>query len=394
MGRVVMQRAQAAKAVRALRWLPSVVWQQATRRPKRGRGRVHLIIALADHFEPSYLPEVPGGFAPLDEQERRLEEWCRRYPAANEPWRDSDGVPLRQSYFFPAEQYHRPLLDRLADHCRSGWGEVEVHLHHGVRQPDTSENTRRTLETFRDALVEHGCLSRWDGAGSARYAFIHGNFALANSRGGSCCGVDDEMRILADTGCYADLTLPGAPSPAQTAKTNALYECALPLDRRAPHRRGMDLRVGRPPRVFPLMIQGPLGLNFARGLVPGIENAEVSVKNPVSLRRLRLWEQARITVKGRPDWIFVKLHCHGMDPRDESAMLGPVRQRFLAELTDFARTSTRHRLHFVTAREMTNIVLAAADGKEGSPGDFRDYRLKLITPQDGMRGRCPSRAAG
>jgi hypothetical protein len=34
-------------------------------------------------------------------------------------------------------------------------------------------------------------------------------------------------------------------------------------------------------------------------------------------------------------------------------------------------------LHFVTAREMANIALAACDGREGNPGDYRDYRYKL-----------------
>ncbi len=31
---------------------------------------------------------------------------------------------------------------------------------------------------------------------------------------------------------------------------------------------------------------------------------------------------ARITVRGRPDWVFVKLHCPGMDPRDTPTLLG------------------------------------------------------------------------
>ena len=35
-------------------------------------------------------------------------------------------------------------------------------------------------------------------------------------------------------------------------------------------------------------------------------------------------------------------------------------------------------LHFVTAREMANIIFAACDGKDGNPGDYRDYRFKLF----------------
>jgi hypothetical protein len=155
-----------------------------------------LIIALADHFEPAFLPESPSEFAELSEQERRLEEWCRIYPKVFDSLRDSDGFPFRHTYFSPAEQYHKSLIQRLADHCHDGWGEIEIHLHHGIEVPDTPENTRRSLLEFRDTLVDHGCLSRWNGEGPARYAFVHGNWALANSAGGRFCGVDQEMQIL------------------------------------------------------------------------------------------------------------------------------------------------------------------------------------------------------
>jgi len=346
---------------------------------------VHLIIALADHFEPETVPEAPGTYARRDERARRVERWCTEYPKVVEPWRDADGQPLRHTYFYPAEHYDKSLIDRLAEHCQAGWGEIEIHLHHGVDAPDSAENTRQLLVEFRDALAAHGCLSQWEGAGPPRYAFVHGNWALANSAHGRFCGVDEEMRILSETGCYADLTLPSAPSVAQVAKINALYECALPLGQRAPHRRGLDLRRGRVPRTFPLIIQGPLGLNLSQRLrgwrVPCIENGALTTAYPPTMHRLRLWRQAAITVRGRPDWLFIKLHCHGMDPRDEGAMLGAPMRRFLRELTEGARASSAYRVHFVTAREMGNIILAACDGRDGSPGSYRDYRLRLITPR-------------
>ena len=379
---------QLTKALRALRWLPAYGWQRLVRRPPRVRP-VHLIIALADHFEPSIVPGAPGVRTPADEQERRVERWCRTYPVAVGAWRDADGRPFRHTYFFPAEEYDKRLIDRLAAHCQDGgWGEIEIHLHHGVTAPDTSQNTRRQLVEFRDALVAHGCLSRWDGAGPPRYAFVHGNWALANAAGGRCCGVDDEMAILAETGCYADMTLPSAPDHSQIAKVNALYECARPLERRAPHRRGRDLRVGRPPVTYPLIVQGPLGLNFDRRIrgwrVPCLENGALTTAHPATPGRLTLWRRAAIAVEGRPDWVFVKLHCHGMDPTDEAAMLGTPMRRFLsAVVADAARGE--YRVHFVTAREMVNIALAACDGRDGNPGDYRDYRLRLITPWPGGR---------
>jgi hypothetical protein len=369
------------KGLRALRWLPAYGWQRLVRRPTQAQP-VHLLIALADHYEPSIVPGAPGDRASADEQERRVQRWCRAYPAAIGAWRDADGRPMRHTYFFPAEEYDKRLIDRLAAHCQAGWGEIEIHLHHGVNGPDTAESTRQALAEFRDTLVAHGSLSRWNGGGAPRYAFVHGNWALANSAGGRCCGVDDEMRILADTGCYADLTLPSAPDRAQTAKINALYECAGPLDRRAPHRRGRDLRVGRPPATWPIIVQGPLGLNFDRRLrgwrVPRLENGALTTAYPPTLGRLALWRRAAVTVEGRPDWIFIKLHCHGMDPTDEAAMLGTPMRRFLGELVEDAARE-RYRLHFVTAREMVNVALAACDGRRGDPADYFDYRLRLIT---------------
>ena len=379
-----MSGSQFSKALSSLRWLPAYVYQRLTRRASR-RNVVHLIIALADHFEPAYLPESPNGYAELNEQERRLEEWCRVYPQVFDALRDADGFPFRHTYFSPAEQYHQSLVERLAEHCRDGWGEIEIHLHHGVETPDTVENTRRVLSEFRDALVtQHGCLSRWNNEGAPRYAFVHGNWALANSAGGLYCGVDEEMQVLAETGCYADLTLPSAPSPAQVTKINSLYECVLPLDERAPHRRGRNLRVGQAPSVFPLMIQGPLCLDFAERAsvlsAPRIECSALTTANPPTLERLKLWRQTAITVEGQPDWVFIKLYCHGMNPTDKEAMLGNQIQRFLQELVEDARASGEYVLHFVTAREMTNIILAACDGRNNNPGEYRDYRLQLIKP--------------
>lgn len=365
------------------KWLPSFLWQRVTHLQLFRPGSVHLIIAMADHFEPAIVRGNPRAYAPHDVQQQRLETWCREYPGAVERWRDSDGRPFAHTYFYPAEQYDRGLIDTLAEHCKAGWGETEIHLHHGIDAPDTGENTRRVLIEFRDRLVEHGCLSREAGSTSPHYAFVHGNFTLANS-GHGCCGVDEEMQILAETGCYADFTLPSAPTPAQVSKINSLYECALPLSRRAPHRRGYDLRRGRPPQTFPLIMQGPLLLSFARqnghSFLPYIENSAVSSHTPPTMMRLKLWRRARIIVQGRPDWLFIKLHCHGMDPWEHEAMLGARMRQFLQELKEGAETEHGYKTHFVTAREMVNIALAACDGREGNPGDFRDYRFRLIRP--------------
>jgi hypothetical protein len=367
------------KVAYASKVLPAATWRALGRQPHGWR---HLIIALADHFEPAIHPEGGELRVSRAEQVRRLEQWCGEYPATAGAWRDHDGRAFVHTYFYPAEQYDATLLGILADHCHSGWGEVEVHLHHGIAQPDTAENTQRVLVEFRDTLASrHRCLAVEENSGLPRYAFVHGNFALANSAGGKYCGVDSEMKILAETGCYADFTLPTAPlHPSQTTRINSIYECTLPLEEAASRRRGKGLAVGRSPRVFPLIVQGPLVTDLqrssrARWIV--LDNAAVTGSNPMTLHRLALWKQARITVEARPDWLFIKLHCHSMDPAQRDAVIGDSFRTFLAGLVGGA-AERKETLHFVTTREMTNIILAACDGKEGNPGDYRDYRLKRL----------------
>jgi hypothetical protein len=359
--------------------LPGATWR-ALGPPVREP--VHLIVAVADHFEPAIDPEDGRKRVPRSEQERRLEWWSREYPKAVDRWRDDDGRPFVHTYFYPAEQYDEGLLEMIARHCHSGWGETEVHLHHGMSEPDTAENTRRLLTDFRDRLAfRHRCLAAEEGSGRPRYCFVHGNFALANSAGGRFCGVESEMKVLAETGCYADFTLPtGSPHPAQTAKINSLYECALPLEQAVPHRKGNDLGAGRAPRIFPLIVQGPLLADLRRSrlsLRPVFETGAITQPNPMSLHRLALWKQANIHVAGRPDWLFIKLHCHSMDPAQKDVVIGNEFRTFLEQLVSGA-TERKETLHFVTAREMANIILAACDGKEGNPGEYRDYRFKLF----------------
>jgi len=270
------------KARGTLSWVPAYCWQRLVRRSPRVKP-VHLIVALADHFEPAILPQTMGKRACREVQEQRLERWCRDYPKAVADWPDHDGRTFRHTYFYPAEQYDKGLIELLAQHCHEGWGEIEVHLHHGVETAGTPETTRQLLQEFRDALVRHGCLSQLDGIGGPRYAFVHGNFALANSMQGRFCGVDSEIEILAETGCYADFTLPSSPNPAQITKINALYECKWPLSRKAAHREGRDLRSGRFSPMLPLMIQGPLLLDCDHGTAQAVDEGGHPGRRPSRL---------------------------------------------------------------------------------------------------------------
>lgn len=374
------------RLARALPWLVRYPFWRAgelVRRMTERIGTQHLILGVANHFEPSY--DSRGDHIKLDwdTQMRRVEDWCEQARAIGTAVRDHDGTPFRHTNFFPGEQYYGPLLDQLAALQAEGFGEVEIHLHHGVERPDTSENVRRALVTFRDLLAEeHGCLSREGEGGAPKYAFVHGNWALANSAGGRCCGVDDEMQILAETGCYADLTLPSAPDISQVPRLNAIYQCGRPLGERAPHRSGPGLKVGDRPKL-PIILTGPLVLDWGRrrkfGLpVPKLDNGALIENYPLDTARLLNWQSAHISVRGRPGWVFLKLYCHGFFPNDQPYVIGSEMRRFLEEVLELSERTGRFKLHFATAREMFNMVMAAVDGREGEPGAHRDYRLRQL----------------
>ncbi len=117
------------------------------------------------------------------------------------------------------EEYDGLLLEPLARLVEAGLGEVEVHLHH---DGDTRATLREKLERTLAAFASHGVVPR-DDARRPAWAFIHGNWSLANGRpDGRWCGVDDELRCLHELGCYADFTFPSAPDPCQPPVVNAI----------------------------------------------------------------------------------------------------------------------------------------------------------------------------
>lgn len=352
---------------------------QLLRRVGEDGGPIHLIIVVANHFEPSWSDQ---GLLGLDEQRRRLDYWCDMARSTGEAVRDHDGTPFRHTNFYPGEQYHAPLLHTLAGLQAEGFGEVEVHLHHGVTAPDTEENLRRALVEFRDVLAdEHRCLSREEGIRQPRYAFVHGNLALANSAGGRFCGVDNEMAVLAETGCYADLTLPAAPLQPQVPRLNAIYECGHPLTEPIPHRSGPSLRVDKVPRL-PIIFSGPLTFNWSRRIrglpVPRLDDGVLATNYPLDFARLERWAGARIAVRGRPGWVFIKLYCHGFFTHDQDMSIGEGARRFWSEVIEESGRTGRYRIHFVSAREAFNIASAAVDGRGGDPHQYRDYKLRPI----------------
>ncbi len=340
----------------------------------------HVIFTIADHFEPAW---NQNGNLDLKTQIKRLEDYRAVARTTGEAVRDADGTKFRHTNFYPAEQYHPELLEIMSEMQAEGLGETEIHLHHGVERPDTAQELRRALLEFRDILAErHQGLSRMDGVGSPMYAFVHGNLALANSAGGRFCGVDSEMQILQETGCYADMTLPSAPEQTQVAMVNKIYECGHPLDRKVPHRSGTRLSTNGNEMILPIIFTGPLVFNWTRRIrgipVPRLDDGGLASNQPADVARFERWRSANISVSGRSNWVFVKLYCHGFFDHDMRASIGEGARRFFSEIAEYGADRGNFDVYFASAREAFNMVSAAVDGKSGRPGDYRDYRLKSI----------------
>ena len=327
----------------------------------------HVLFAICDHYEPLWKR------ASDSQGHERVERWRTRYPEVTRDMRDADGRPPRHSFFFPGEQYRPEYLDALAELTRRGFGEVEVHLHH---DGDDAEKLTADLERYLRAYAEHGHLSR-DANGRLRYAFIHGNWCLANSRrDGRYCGVDSELRVLFDTGCYADFTFPSAPDETQPKIVNQIYWPAGDPRRARAHESGTPARVGQTMTDRILMIQGPLGFaRRARGLGVRMDCGALTANDPGTAARIRTWVAQGIHVAGRPEWIFVKVHTHGAPEAQAEALLGEPGRALHRALTREFNDGRRYVLHYVTAREMFNIALAGMAGHSGNPNQYRDYAL-------------------
>lgn len=336
------------------RWLGTYAREWSKRRAPEPGKPVHLLLCIADHFEPK------RGGAPPHVARERVRRWVDEYPKLFDKFRDSDGRPPRHTFFYPAEEYEPECLDALAGLCRKGFGEVEIHLHH---DSDSADNLRNTLMSFKEKLHnKHGLLHRDPATGEIRYGFIHGNWALNNSRrDGRMCGVNNEIDVLLETGCYADFTLPSSPSETQTRKINSIYWATGDAKTPKGHDWGVNVGSGPRPDKSLLMIQGPLLLDWKHrkwGVVPRVENGCIQGNQPPSMHRLDLWLKARIQVPDRPELYFVKLHTHGANDRNRGVLLGDAMVRFHEQLKVRSEKERNFRFSYVTSRDLANVIIS------------------------------------
>lgn len=350
-------------------WLGSYIKQDWRPRQPVNTTR-HIMFCFVDHYEPKWANPT------YEVEVARVARWRQDYPKLCAGHRDADGKPPVHSFFYPEEEYRPEHMTALVELCRMGLGEIDIHLHH---KDDTEAGLREKLSRFTNMLVkDHGALSV-DANGRPLWSFIHGNWALDNSHpDGVCCGVNNELIVLADEGCYADFTFPAAPDPCQTSTINKIYYAKDDPAKPKSHDKGVRVKVGGKPYGDLMIIQGPLGFMFKNrkfGLIPRIENADVRTSSPPTPDRIDAWVDAGIHVEGRPEWIFIKVHTHGTQERDTDTLLGAPMDRAFTYLESKYNDGVNWQLHYVSSRETYNIIKAAEAGMSGNPNEYRDYLI-------------------
>jgi len=320
--------------------------QLRSRRPKR------IWVAITDHYEPW------GMGASVETALARVAKWREKWPRiADDVPRDASGQRPQYSFFYPQEEYRRDLLDGLAEIVRLGVGDVEVHLHHDQERRDSF--IEKVTAFCKRLTNDHGLLRQQDGR--TVFGFIHGNWALDNSRpDGKWCGLTGEIALLRDLGCYADFTMPSLPSPTQGRIVNQVYWCTgSPDGRPRSFDQGIEATVGGGKQGDLLMITGPLGLRFGERWKPRLENGEIAGYDMPTPTRVSRWFDLAPTIG---DDLFLKLYTHGAQDRNLEALLNGG----LGNLFQWVAEEGKRRgieVHWATAWQMYQAADALVHGR-------------------------------
>lgn len=356
-------------------WLPGYVRQRLKAGFINRPAQVHIMFCVVDHYEPG------NGGVDKARWKSRVDEWHRRYPQMAVKFVDSDGFHPRHTWFYPPHYYDEQLFAKIVDLCASGFGEIELHLHHNRMEPfpDTHDTIKKKIEDTVAEYSEFGVFKTTAGGDHvASYAFIHGDWALDNSRADNAfCGVNSEISVLLETGCYADFTFPAYMMESQPRIVNSVYYVEDDPARPKSHDTGSLVLAGvKDTGRKLLMVQGPLGFYFKKGgFLPrlAVESGELSGNNPPTPARVDLWVRTGVHVLNRPEWVIVKLHAHGASESEHESLMGRHAEVMHKYLSDKYDDGVNYKLHYVTARELYNIIKAAEAGKTGNPGDYRDF---------------------
>lgn len=348
-----------------IKWLIEYFFNQirSEQKPK------HILFCLVDHFEPG------TANVSVEVERERMKTLLTKYPELVGKHKDSAGNLPKRTWFFPPHYHRNNSLKDLVSLCEKGYGEIELHLHHGKTKPDTAKNLEETITQCVKEYSEFGIFGAENG--KLKYGFIHGNSALDNSRNGQYCGVNNEIKILEKTGCYADFTFPVL-IESNPKQINSIFYAKSNPDKPKSYDRGIPVKKRDKKRGDLMIIQGPIYPFFLDEKLSRLRifGSAITGKPPVTKKRVDAWIKTGIHVKGQNDWIIVKTHTHGAS-EDSKAVLGKEVDDIFTHLETKYNDGNNFILHYVTARELYNIIKATEAGEPGdNPEQYRDYKIK------------------
>ncbi len=351
----------------------------------RADGLGHVMFCFVDHWEP------------IDGNEDAASHWVGDYMTMAARHKDADGRHPVHTYFVywdndaaEGKRNMRPYLHMLNEVAYKRFGEVELHIHHGMENEGTRSQVEATEDFIslvgkaKDVFSEYALVTAGPQP-EQRFCFIHGMWALDNSRLNNWskpgtpyrqyCGVNQEIRLLKDLGCYADMTFPAWGSMQPPLSDSIFYVRDDPQPKS--YRFGDNIRrveVGKGKFGDLMLVEGP-SVDTNIGVAQGEYNA------PATLERMRSWISHDVHVVGNDDWIFVKVYTHGCNGYKQgkqawwNSFFGQQMDAFYSDIEATFNDGRNWSLHYVSAREMYNIIKAAEAGKTGDPNQYRDFEI-------------------
>jgi hypothetical protein len=275
---------------------------------------------------------------------------------------DAAGSHPQYTFFFPQEEYRPWFIAPLASMAREGIADVEIHIHHNG---EGQQNFVDRICGFQEVLFRQHGLLRKDTAGRISFGFIHGNWALDNSLpDGRWCGLNNEITLLRDLGCYADFTMPSGASPTQSRVLNSIYWTVDDPDRPRSYDTGYPVAPGRNAAGDLLMIPGPFGIRWTERLIPRLETGELASYDPPTPYRIRRWLDLAPSI-GRN--IFIKLFTHGAQERNSTMLLVNGGLDMLFRLLASECAKRRYELRYTSAWGLRQAIDVAAGNTPKSP---------------------------
>lgn len=329
---------------------------------------IHIIYCMVDHYESG------TGYVDSQTEIDRVNDLLDKYPNLVKEHRDTSGNLPKRTWFFPPHYHRYYTLKRLVSLCERGYGEIELHLHHGKTRPDTSDNLEMTI---KQCIKEYSYFGIFGAQGNLkRYGFIHGDWALDNSRHGKYCGVNNEIDILIKTGCYADFTFPST-NEANPSQINSIYYAKDNPSKPKSYNTGILVKKFGTYQRGLMVIQGPIYPFFKSKSFLGLRVCGGSIDSalPITSNHVNSWIYTGIHIEGHRDVIFVKLHMHGA--AHSASALGKEMEFIFNYLETNYSDGSRYILHYMTAREMYNVIKALEAGQEAERiEEFRNYEVK------------------